>query len=185
MHGRAIYSRQAMRRPYHIQADINMVLNYPMRAWLPGLPREWDLMIAHPPCTHLAVSGAHRFAGKQREQAESLRFVKMLLDANVPHIALENPVGVISSRIRKPEQIIQPYDFGDDASKRTCLWLKNLAPLWPTRYVEPRIVNGAKRWANQTDSGQNRLTPSPDRWARRSVTYQGIADAMAEQWGSI
>lgn len=147
------------------------------------LDAGWDLMIAHPPCTHLAVSGAHRFKYKQQEQKEALEFIKLLLEADIPKIALENPIGIISSRIRKPDQIIQPYQFGHDASKSTCLWLKNLPKLVPTKYVEPRVVNGKNRWANQTDSGQNRLGPSEDRWKKRSVTYQGIADAMAEQWG--
>lgn len=100
-------------------------------------------------------------------------------------LALENPVGCISTRIRKPTQIIQPYQFGDDASKKTCLWLRNLPPLTPTKYIPPRMVNGKPRWANQTDSGQNKLGPSEDRWKERSRTYQGIADAMATQWGRI
>lgn len=96
---------------------------------------------------------------------------------------MENPISIISTRIRKPDQIIQPYQFGHDASKSTCLWLNGLLPLRPTKWVEPRIVDGKKRWANQTDSGQNRLGPSEQRAALRAVTYQGIADAMAEQWG--
>lgn len=100
-------------------------------------------------------------------------------------IALENPVGIISTSVRKPDQIIQPYWFGENASKRTCLWLKNLPPLIPTKYVEPRIVDGRKLWDNQTPSGQNKLGPSPDRWKLRSITYKGIADAMAEQWGNV
>jgi len=102
-----------------------------------------------------------------------------------PRIALENPKGCISSRIRKPDQTIQPYQFGDDASKATCLWLVNLPPLKPTSYVEPRLVNGKPRWANQTDSGQNRLTPSEDRWKERSRTFPGIAEAMADQWSCL
>jgi hypothetical protein len=105
------------------------------------------------------------------------------MNANIKKIAIENPIGCISTRIRKPDQIIQPYDFGENASKQTCLWLKNLPQLKPTAYYPPRVVNGKKRWGNQTDSGQNKLTPSDDRWAKRSITYQGIADAMAEQWG--
>ena len=106
------------------------------------------------------------------------------MDAPVERIAVETPVSCISSRIRKPDQIIQPYHFGDDASKKTCLWLKNLPILKHTQYVGPRIVGGGKqRWANQTDSGQNKLGPSPDRAKLRSKTYQGIADAMASQWG--
>jgi hypothetical protein len=106
--------------------------------------------------------------------------------APINKIALENPVGIISTRIRKPDQIIQPYQFGHDASKATCLWLKNLPKLVPTNYIAPRIVvkNGKefKRWGNQTDSGQNKLGPSDERWALRSVTYQGVAEAMADAW---
>ena len=158
--------------PYHFQTDVRNILG-----------NDWDLLIAHPPCTHLAVSGAHRFKFKQKEQEESLAFIRLLLNAPIARIALENPVGIISTRIRKPDQIIQPYEYGEDASKRTCLWLKNLPPLVPTRMVAPREVNGRKLWANQTPSGQNKLGPSPDRWKLRSKTYQGIADAMATQWG--
>ena len=144
------------------------------------LGEGWDLMIAHPPCTHLAVSGARYFARKQVEQAEALAFVRLLLEAPIPRIALENPISIISSRIRKPDQIIQPWQFGHYASKATCLWLKGLPLLTPTD-----VLPGGKtaRRANQTSSGQNRLSPSPDRWKLRSATYQGIADAMAEQWG--
>ena len=148
----------------------------------------YDLMIAHPPCTYLCSSGLHwnkRIPGRQEKTEEAIRFVEELLSAPIPHIALENPVGCLSSRIRKPDQIIQPYEFGEDASKATCLWLKNLPKLIPTRYIEPRIVKGKLRWANQTDSGQNKLPPTADRWAKRSITYQGIADAMADQWGTI
>ena len=146
----------------------------------------WDLMIAHPPCTYLCSSGLHwnkRIDGRQALTDEALAFVKRLLDAPVPRIALENPIGCISSQIRKPDQTIQPYQFGHDASKSTCLWLKNLPVLTPTELIAPRIVNGKKRWANQTDSGQNKLPPSADRWKIRSETYQGIAAAMAAQWG--
>jgi hypothetical protein len=107
------------------------------------------------------------------------------MGADCPHIAIENPIGCISTRIRKPDQIVQPYEYGDDASKATCLWLKNLPLLRPTAYVPPRIVNGKKRWGNQTDSGQNRIGPSEDRHTVRSQTYQGIAAAMAEQWGTF
>lgn len=151
------------------------------------LHQEWDLMIAHPPCTYLAVSGLHwnkRIPGRAEKTEEALEFVRLLLDAPVPHIALENPVSCISSRIRKPDQIIQPHEFGHDASKKTCLWLKDLPLLVPTKRVEPRIVNGRARWGNQTDSGQNKLAPSKDRWKERSKTYQGIANAMAEQWSN-
>ncbi len=142
--------------------------------WIGG---GWDLMVAHPPCTHLAVSGARWFKDKQVEQAEALDFVRLLLDADIPRIALENPVSIISSKIRKPDQIIQPWMFGHDASKRTCFWLKNLPLLQPTDVIEK------DKYANQTPSGQNKLGPSEDRWKLRSVTYAGIAEAMAEQWG--
>lgn len=147
----------------------------------------WDLMVAHPPCTYLSVSGMHWTARGLRDPKlteDALEFVRLLMDAPVSRIAVENPVSVISSRIRKPDQVITPYQFGHDASKKTCLWLKNLPPLQPTRYVEPRMVNGKPRWGNQTDSGQNRLGPSVDRWKERSKTYAGIAQAMADQWGT-
>jgi hypothetical protein len=161
----------------HYQGDVRDVLN-----------DGWDLMIAHPPCTYLASSGLH-WNTKRPERAQqteqALEFVRLLLDAPIPRIALENPIGCISTRIRKPEQVIQPYWFGDDASKSTCLWLKNLPPLRPTNFIEGRIVDGKRRWANQTDSGQNRLGPSEDRWKKRSETYLGIAQAMAEQWGNL
>jgi len=111
-----------------------------------------------------------------------LDFVRLFMDAPIKRIAIENPVSIISSRIRKPDQIIQPYQFGHDASKKTCLWLKNLPPLRPTSFVEPRVVNGRPRWDNQTDNGQNKLPPSKDRWRLRSKTYEGIALAMASQW---
>jgi site-specific DNA-cytosine methylase len=127
-------------------------------------------MIAHPPCTHLAVSGARWFKDKQQEQKEALDFVRVLLDAPIKHIALENPVSVISSKIRKPDQIIQPWQFGHGETKKTCLWLKNLPPLQPTKIVEGREQ---RIW---------KLPPSKDRWKLRSITYQGIANAMAEQW---
>lgn len=150
--------------------------------------RKWDLMAAHPPCTYLCSSGLHwnqRRPGRQEKTEAALDFVRALLEAPITRIALENPIGCISSRIRKPDQVIQPWQFGEDASKKTCLWLKNLPPLKPTKLIEPRVVNGKPRWGNQTDSGQNRLAPSQDRWMLRSITYQGIANAMAEQWGSL
>jgi site-specific DNA-cytosine methylase len=146
----------------------------------------WDLMIAHPPCTYLSVSGMHWTVRGLRDPQlteDALEFVRLLLNAPIKQIALENPVSVISSRIRKPDQIIAPYEFGHDASKKTCLWLKNLPQLKATEIIEPRIINGKKRWGNQTDSGQNKLTPSADRWKIRSKTYEGIAEAMATQWG--
>ena len=141
----------------------------------------FDLMVAHPPCTHLAVSGARWFKDKQVEQAEALDFVRLLLSAPIGKIALENPISIISSRIRKPNQIIQPWQFGHSESKSTCLWLKNLPKLTST-CVLPLPASG--RWSNQTPSGQNKLGPSPDRWKERSKTYHGIAEAMAQQWGA-
>lgn len=143
----------------------------------------WDLMIAHPPCTHLAVSGARWFKDKQQEQAEALAFVDYLLAAPIPRIALENPISIISTRIRKPDQIIQPWQFGHEATKTTCLWLKNLPPLVPTQVVGkgPRHVTKSGKslptWYN--------LPPSPDRARIRSRTFEGIAAAMAAQWGSL
>lgn len=161
--------------PYHHQGDVFDLIY-----------SNWDLMIAHPPCTHLAVSGAAWFKNKVVEQQEALAFVKALLEAPIERIALENPVSIISTHIRKPDQIIQPYYFGHNASKRTCLWLKNLPLLTPTKYVAPKLVeqNGKtyKRWANQTPGGQDKHGPSEDRWKLRSVTYEGIAKAMADQW---
>jgi hypothetical protein len=161
--------------PYHYTQDV-----------LPLLTGDWDMLIAFPPCTYLCSSGLH-WNTRRPERAlltkDALDFVRALLDAPIPKIALENPVGCISTRIRPYDQKIQPYQFGEDASKQTCLWLKNLPHLQPTRYVEPRMVNGKPRWGNQTDSGQNRLGPSEDRWKIRSMTYQGIADAMARTWG--
>lgn len=160
--------------PHH-QGDVGQVLQ-----------DGWDLMIAHPPCTYLSVSGMHWTRRGLRDPQlteNALEFVRLLMDAPIPRIAIENPVSVISTRIGKPDQIINPYQFGHDASKKTCLWLKGLPPLKPTQIIEPRIVNGRKRWGNQTDSGQNRLSPSPDRWKLRSATFPGIAAAMADQWG--
>lgn len=187
--------------PYHYQGDVTELLR----------DQDFDLMIAHPPCTYLAVSGLHwnsrgvMVDGRPRAELteEALDFVRMLMNADVPAICVENPVSCISSRIRKPDQIIQPWWFGEDASKKTCLWLKGLPLLRPTNFVEPRMVccgaevpngdkygcpncNGDKvarpRWGNQCDSGQNKLGPSDDRWKERSRTYQGIADALADQY---
>ena len=135
------------------------------------LEQHWDLMICHPPCTHLAVSGARWFKEKQDEQAAALAFVRLLLDAPIHQIALENPVSIISSRIRKPDQIIQPWQFGHGETKATCLWLKNLPKLLPTDVVDGR------------ENNVHRMPPGPNRWKERSRTYQGIADAMACQWG--
>lgn len=152
---------------------------------LKHLDEGWDLMIAHPPCTYLASSGLHwnkRRPEREEKTREALRFVEKLLYADIPKIALENPVGCISTAIRKPDQIIQPWQFGEDASKATCLWLKGLPLLIPTSIVLPHY-NG--RYANQTASGQNRLPPSEHRQADRSRTFQGIARAFAEQWSNL
>jgi len=159
----------------HYQGDVFDIIN-----------DGWDLMIAHPPCTYLSVSGMHwtkRGLRDPKLTEDALSFVRSLLDAPIGKISLENPISIISSRIRKPDQIVNPWQFGHDASKKTCLWLKNLPLLHPTKIIEPRIVEGKKRWANQTNSGQNKLGPSEDRWKIRSETYKGIATAMAEQWG--
>lgn len=146
----------------HYQGDIRDILGH-----------GWDLMICHPPCTHLAVSGARHFKEKVASgvQQEALDFVRYLLDAPIPKICLENPVSIISTRIRKPSQIIQPWMFGHGETKATCLWLKGLTKLIPTNPVDgrsPRI---------------HHMPPSPERWKNRSRTYPGIAQAMADQWG--
>lgn len=162
----------------HYQGDVRDLLQ----------PGRWDLMVCHPPCTYLSVSGMHWTRRGLRDPQlteDALQFVRLLMEAPVPRIALENPVSIISSRVRKPDQTIQPYQFGHDASKATCLWLKNLPKLQPTRFVEPRMVGTLKRWGNQTDSGQNRLSPGADRWKKRSETFEGIAQAMAQQWGGL
>jgi site-specific DNA-cytosine methylase len=137
------------------------------------LERGWDLMIAHPPCTHLAVSGARWFKDKRHEQSVALEFVRRLLDAPIAMIALENPISIISSKVRKPDQIIQPWQFGHGETKATCLWLKNLPKLTPTNIVDGRIAR------------VHHEPPGPDRWKNRSRTYPGIADAMADQWGAL
>ena len=146
----------------HIRGDVLDVLD-----------GGWDLLIAHPPCTYLAVSGARWFAGRHAEQEAALDFVRLLLDAPIPRIALENPVSVISSRIRKPDQIIQPWQFGHGEVKATCLWLRNLPPLVPTDIVDGR------------EARVHRMPPGPDRWRERSRTLPGIAAAMADQWGPL
>ena len=162
---------------FHYQGDVRDLLQ-----------DSWDLVIAHPPRTYLCSSGLH-WNNKDPARAaltlEALEFVRLLLNAPIHRIALENPAGRIGTAIRKADQYIQPYQFGEDASKATGLWLKNLPLLKGTRMVEPRWVHGKARWANQTDSGQNRLGPSEDRARIRSETYPGIALAMAQQWGSL
>lgn len=151
---------------HHIQKDAAIVSYWRGK-------QGWDLMIAHPPCTHLAVSGARWFKDKAKEQEEALRFVRELLECPVPRICLENPVSVISSKIRKPDQIIQPWQFGHGEVKATCLWLKNLPKLSPMSIVEGREARVHKE------------PPGPERWKNRSRTYPGIAAAMAQQWGGI
>ena len=164
--------------PFHLRADIRDIL-----------ARGWEALIVFPDCTYLCASGL--FWNKTRPERAAgteaaIAFVRMLLDAPIPKIALENPIGRISTAIRPPDQIIQPYQFGDDASKQTCLWLKNLPLLQPTKYVPPRIetLNGRKvqRWSNQALSGADRRPPSASRGADRARTYPGIAAAMAAQW---
>jgi len=153
----------------HIQGDVLKVIN-----------QDWDLMIAHPPCTHLAVSGAKHFWKKEKEQEEALEFVTYLMNAPIPRIVIENPVSVISSRIRKPDQIIQPWMFGDEYQKTTCLWLKNVPLLQPTKIVgkgEFVVTPSGKRlpkWYSDNKSAKN-----------RSMTFPGIAAAMADQWSKI
>jgi len=161
----------------HHQGDVRELLD----------SQHFDMIIAHPPCTYLCGSGMHWTKRGLRDPQlteDALEFVSYLLDQSAAKIAVENPVGVISTRIRKPDQYIQPHQFGDDASKKTGLWLKGLPLLESTECIEPRIVNGKKRWANQTDSGQNKLGPSAERWKERSKTYPGIAEAIINQWGS-
>ena len=167
----------------HYQGDVTKILDH-----------DWDLMIAHPPCTYLSVSGMHWTTRGLRDPQlteDALAFVRLLMDAPIERIAVENPISVISSRICKPNQIINPYEFGHDVSKKTCLWLKNLPLLTPTQMIAPRVVTTpsgktANRWGNQCDNyGQDKLPPSADRWKIRSATYAGIAAAMADQWGNL
>ena len=144
---------------WHIKGDV-----------LEQLDKGWDMMIAFPPCTHLASSGARWFKNKKPEQAEALDFVRLLMNAPIKKIAIENPVGVISTKIRKPDQIIQPWQFGHGETKATCLWLKGLPLLVPTNIVDGR------------EARIHKMPPSEDRAKLRSKTYQGIAEAMADQW---
>jgi len=178
---------------FHIQGNV-----------LEHLHDGWEMIIAHPPCTYLCCSGIHWLkARKKKTEEEQIvekeRIEKRKLDTITAKEffmaftkldcawCIENPIGIMSTQYRKPDQFVQPYNFGHDASKRTCFWLNKLPLLKNTTYVEPREVkyNGKirNRWANQTDSGQNALPPSKDRWKLRSKTYEGIAAAMAEQWG--
>lgn len=187
---------ESEREGNHIQGDVLQHLAFvPFEK--PMTP--WDLLIAHPPCTYLCNASVGRFYyvprstspgvlyGKERWKAmeQAAAFFRKLLDAPIAKKAIENPVmhGYAGKLIGiPPSQTVQPYQFGENASKRTCLWLVNLPLLTPTKFIEPRIVNGKKLWANQTNSGQNKLTPSPTRAQDRARTYQGIADAMAKQW---
>ena len=146
----------------HIKGDVLNVLSH-----------NWDLMIAHPPCTHLAVSGARWFGEKRKEQADALLFIRSLMDSQINRICIENPVSIISTHIRKPEQIIQPWQFGHGETKAICLWLKNLPKLVPTNIVDGRIAR------------VHLESPSPERWKNRSRFFTGIAEAMAEQWGVL
>ena len=169
--------------PHHIQDDALAVIRN----------RKWDFIGMHPACTFLCGSGLHwnyRGRGWEKTEAALLHVTDLIKAAGTAKWYLENPVGIISTRIRKPDQIIQPYEFGEDASKKTCLWLNNLPLLRPTRRYQGRLVEWPKgsgkqveRWGNQTDSGQNRLAPSDKRWKDRSRTYTGVALAMAQQWG--
>jgi hypothetical protein len=174
----------------HLQCDVLSVLD-----------DGWDMAIFHPDCTYLTCSAEWAYGdgpyhqkvkpetlvGAKRRQAreEAIEFVFKLRDCKIPRKAIENPVGILSRRWRKPDQTVQPYWFGDDASKATCWWLEGgLLPLVPTQMVAPRIVNGKPRWGNQTDGGQNKLPPSDDRAMLRAETYPGMAEACASQWGS-
>ncbi len=146
----------------HIRGNVLTVIN-----------AGWDLMIAHPPCTYLSASGARWWKKKQTEQEEAVEFARLLLDCSIPKIALENPIGKLSTAIRKPDQIIHPWQFGHGETKATCLWLRGLPLLQPTRIVEGRVAR------------IHHMVPSPSRWKERSRTYLGIADAIAEQWGGL
>jgi hypothetical protein len=185
---------------WHLQMDVFEAIRL----------KQWDLGIFFPDCTFLTGSGLHwnkRTPGRAEKTEKALQFVCDLMNCPIPKKAFENPVGCIGTRIfhyydemtrqyswkvfptvlkhggRKPDQIIQPHEFGDDASKKTCIWVDDLPLLQSTGYYPPRIVDGKKRWSNQTDSGQNKLGPSEDRAEIRSKTYPGIARAMATQWG--
>ena len=176
---------------WHLQTDVFKAIAF----------EDWNLGIFFPDCTYLTCSAEWAYkngpyhqqvkpgtlVGEERQKArkEAADFFLSLYYCKIPLVAIENPVGVMSSIFRKPDQIIQPHQFGDDASKSTCLWLKGLPTLRHTEYCEPRLVNGKKRWANQTDGGQNKLPPSDNRAELRSKTYSGIANAMAEQWGNF
>lgn len=170
---------------WHLQMDVFEAIKI----------KDWDMGIFFPDCTFLTISAewcykeqpplkSGKLVGQARKEArvKAIQFFVDLYNCEIPKIAIENPIGVISSQFRKPDQIIQPWQFGDNASKATCLWLKNLPLLKPTNEYPPRIINGKKRWGNQTDSGQNKLPPSKNRAMLRSKTYPGIAQAIATQF---
>lgn len=161
---------------FHIQSDVI--------PWLEQGCAQWDMLIAFPPCTDICVSGARHFKTKIADgrQQRALNFVHTLMNTTIEKVCIENPVGVISSTFRKPDQIVQPWQFGHYETKATCLWLKGLPLLKPTQILAKPLIGG---WLNTTPSGQNKYGPSKDRWKLRSKTYAGIADAMAEQWGQF
>ena len=165
---------------WHIQGPIEHILH---RDHI----HQWDLMIAHPPCTHLAVSGSKHFPAKKADgrQEAALDFVRLLLNAPIPRIALENPISIISTVIRPPDQIIQPWQFGHGETKATCLWLKNLPTLLPTAVEQMALGVTHKPVTLDRVPRVHRMAPGPNRWRERSRTFQGIADAMAEQWGAL
>lgn len=175
----------------HVQFDVFFVLSHPRHYLIDD--DKWDLFICHPDCTALTVAGNHVYAAgkpKHHKRLEAVMETGMLWTLALKHarrVCFENPQGVLStmSCMGKATQYIQPYEFGDDASKKTGLWLHNLPKLKPTRRVGGRFVNGVERWSNQTDSGQNKLGPSPERATERARTYPGIADAMVNQWGQL
>ncbi len=167
----------ADKSPWHYQGPVEELL-----ADVVNGDTYFDLIIAHPPCTYLTVAGNRYYAHRPDLYDPAARFATQFF-SYAPKVCVENPIGRLSRLFRKPDQIIQPYEFGEDASKATCLWLQGLPELRPTTRVAGRIVNGKERWSNQTDSGQNKLPPSKDRSNLRSITYPGIAEAMAEQWG--
>lgn len=199
---------------HHLRGDVLKWLYGKPRVCSTMTPEPWDIGIFHPDCRLLTVAcngpithgcSLYTAAEGRKMREKAVKFFMRCIDAPIPRICVENPIGIMSTRYRKPDQIIQPYQFGEDASKATCLWLKGLPKLTPTRYVHPRMVckcgnvypwgdnahgcpscgdTGARpRWANQTNSGQNKLTPSPTRSAQRAETYPGIAAAIAKQWG--
>lgn len=176
---------------WHIQCDVLEIINggwFTTQSGVRVFIDKWDLGIFFPPCTRLtnSVWWYIKRHNLYKEMKDAAAFFNALLDAPIEKVCMENPVqhGEARKLIRKYDQTIQPYNFGDDASKKTCLWLENLPPLENTGYVEPRIVNGKKRWSNQTDGGWNRLLPSDDRGFLRSKTFPGIAEAFADQWGN-